>query len=69
MTMRTRLALAIRQGTVFDEYVDFDQIVAAGRVGPVMTPADDCGDHVHPNATGLAAMGAGVPLTDLQQPW
>ena len=63
---RQQVNLAIRQGGVFDEYVDFDQIVAAGGVAPVMTPADDCGDHVHPNATGLAAMGNGVPLGDLQ---
>jgi lysophospholipase L1-like esterase len=63
---RQQINLAIRQGTVYDEYVDFDQIVAAGGAGPVMTPAYDCGDHIHPNATGLAAMGNAVPLTDLQ---
>jgi len=63
---RQQINLAIRQGTVFDEYVDFDQIVAAGGVAPVMAPADDCGDHVHPNPTGLAAMGNGVPLSDLR---
>jgi lysophospholipase L1-like esterase len=63
---RQQINLTIRQGTVFDQVVDFDQIVSAGGVAPLMLPAYDCGDHVHPNATGLAAMGNGVPLSDLQ---
>ena len=63
---RQQVNLAIRQGTVFDSFVDFDQVVALGGVGPVMDPSFDCGDHVHPNATGLAAMGNSVPLNILQ---
>lgn len=64
---RQQVNLAIRQGTAgFDGFVDFDQVVALGGVGPVMDPSFDCGDHVHPNATGLAAMGNSVPLSSLQ---
>lgn len=63
---RQQVNLAIRQGTVFDSYIDFDQVVALGGVGPLMNPSYDCGDHVHPNAAGLAAMGNAVPLSILQ---
>jgi lysophospholipase L1-like esterase len=63
---RQQVNLAIRGGTVFDSYVDFDQVTALGGVGPVMNPSYDCGDHVHPNPTGLAAMGNAVPLNVLQ---
>jgi lysophospholipase L1-like esterase len=63
---RQQVNQTIRGGTVFDDFVDFDQVVAEGGVGPVMDPAYDCGDHVHPNPTGLAAMGNAVPLTTLQ---
>ena len=65
-TYRQQVNLAIRLGTVFDEYVDFDQIESTGGALPVLNPAYDCGDRIHPNATGLAAMGNGVPLADLQ---
>ncbi|HXA27561.1 MAG TPA: GDSL-type esterase/lipase family protein [Candidatus Angelobacter sp.] len=63
---RQQINLTIRQGTVFDQVVDFDQIVSAGGIAPLMTPAYDCGDHVHPSVAGLAAMGNGVPLGDLR---
>jgi lysophospholipase L1-like esterase len=63
---RQQVNLAIRQGTVFDSYVDFDQVVALGMVGPIMDPRLDCGDRVHPNVAGLAAMGNAVPLSILQ---
>jgi lysophospholipase L1-like esterase len=63
---RQQVNLAIRQGTVFDSFVDFDKVVALGGVGPIMDPTFDCGDHVHPNSTGLAAMGNSVPLNILQ---
>lgn len=63
---RQQVNLTIRQGTVFDEFVDFDKVEATGGVVPIMNPSFDCGDHVHPNATGLAAMGNSVPLADLQ---
>jgi lysophospholipase L1-like esterase len=63
---RQQINLTIRQGTVYDQVVDFDQIVSAGGAAPLMTPAYDCGDHVHPSVAGLAAMGNGVPLSDLR---
>ena len=63
---RQQVNLAIRQGGVFDSYVDFDQVTAIGGVVPVLNPGYDCGDHVHPNPTGLAAMGSSVPLNALQ---
>jgi lysophospholipase L1-like esterase len=63
---RQQVNMAIRGGTVFDSYVDFDQVIALGGVGPIMDPRFDCGDHVHPNVAGLAAMGNAVPLSILQ---
>lgn len=63
---RQQVNMAVRGGGVFDAYVDFDQVVALGGAGPVMNPSFDCGDHVHPNPTGLAAMGNAVPLSDLR---
>jgi len=54
---RQQINLTIRQGTVYDQVVDFGQIVSAGGAAPLMTPAYDCGDHVHPSVAGLAAMG------------
>jgi lysophospholipase L1-like esterase len=63
---RQQVNLAIRQGTVFDSFVDFDQVVALGGAGPIMDPRLDCGDRVHPNVAGLAAMGNAVPLSMLQ---
>jgi lysophospholipase L1-like esterase len=63
---RQQVNMAIRGGGIFDSYVDFDQVIALGGVGPVMDPKYDCGDHVHPNVAGLAAMGNAVPLTILQ---
>jgi lysophospholipase L1-like esterase len=63
---RQQLNLAIRGGTVFDSFVDFDQVVALGGAAPIMDPRLDCGDRVHPNAAGLAAMGNSVPLSILK---
>jgi lysophospholipase L1-like esterase len=63
---RQQLNLAIRGGTVFDSFVDFDHVVALGGAAPIMDPALDCGDRVHPNVAGLAAMGNSVPLSILQ---
>jgi lysophospholipase L1-like esterase len=63
---RQQVNQSIRGGTVFDSFVDFDQVVAAGGAGPVMDPRYDCGDRVHPNPTGLAAMGNAVPLSQLR---
>ena len=63
---RQQVNMAIRGGGIFDSYVDFDQVIALGGVGPVMSPSYDCGDHVHPNPAGLAAMGNSVPLNILQ---
>jgi lysophospholipase L1-like esterase len=63
---RQQVNLTIRQGTVFDSFVDFDQVTALGGAAPIMDPRLDCGDHVHPNVAGLAAMGNAVPLSMLQ---
>jgi lysophospholipase L1-like esterase len=63
---RQQVNTVIRRDTLFDQYVDFDRVLGDGAATPMLQRAFDCGDHVHPSAAAHAAMGAAVPLADLQ---
>jgi lysophospholipase L1-like esterase len=52
----------IRAPGHFDAVVDFDKAIADPAEPNRMLPADDCGDHLHPNPAGYKAMGEAVPV-------
>ena len=52
----------IREQKLADGVVDLDAVMRDPADPLVMNPAYDCGDHLHPNDRGFAAMAAAVPL-------
>jgi lysophospholipase L1-like esterase len=52
----------IRTSGEYDGVVDFDATVRDPANPSRMLPAYDSGDHLHPNDTGLVAMGQSIPL-------
>ncbi len=65
--MRAAINDWIRTSKSLDGLVDFDKIVRDPAHPTRFLPAYDSGDHLHPNAAGLSAMGAGVDLGLLKQ--
>lgn len=53
----------IRTSGVFDGVIDFDAAVRDPQQPTRMIPADDSGDHLHPNDAGYKAMADAVNLT------
>lgn len=47
----------------FDAVLDFDKVLRDPSDPERLLPADDCGDHLHPNPKGYRALGNAVPLT------
>ncbi|MCD9904011.1 SGNH/GDSL hydrolase family protein [Streptomyces sp. MT29] len=56
----------IRSGTVFDTYVDFDEVVRDPSAPNRLRAAYDSGDHVHFNDAGYRALGERVDLASLE---
>ena len=52
----------IRAQGHFDALIDFDAVVRDPAHPDRLLPADDCGDHLHPNPAGYKAMGKSIPL-------
>jgi lysophospholipase L1-like esterase len=52
----------IRTTKDLDSFVDFEKIVRDPAHLTRLLPAYDSGDHLHPNAAGLRAMGSGIDL-------
>jgi len=46
----------------FDAVLDFDKAIRDPAHPDRMLPADDCGDHLHPNPAGYRAIGESIPL-------
>ena len=59
---RTKLNEWIRTSGAFDGVVDFEKAVANPAQPAHMLPADDSGDHLHPNDSGYKAMGEAISL-------
>ncbi|MFD3647490.1 SGNH/GDSL hydrolase family protein [Streptomyces cyaneofuscatus] len=57
----------IRTGTVFDAYVDFDEVVRDPAAPNRLLAAYDSGDHVHFNDAGYRALGERIDLLSLEQ--
>ncbi|MGH9520421.1 MAG: SGNH/GDSL hydrolase family protein [Terriglobales bacterium] len=55
-------ASGIREPGHFDAVLDFDKILRDPAHPERLLPADDCGDHLHPNPKGYRALGDSVPL-------
>lgn len=55
----------IRTSGRFDGVIDFDRLMEDPARPGHMQSAYDCGDHLHPNDAGYAAMAAGVDLDQL----
>ena len=53
----------IRTSGEYDAVIDFDAVTRDPANPTFFLPAYDSGDHLHPNNTGYAAMGAAVELT------
>ncbi|HEY8301476.1 MAG TPA: SGNH/GDSL hydrolase family protein [Jatrophihabitans sp.] len=56
----------IRSSGAFDGVVDFDRAVRDRANPHAFLPAYDCGDHLHPDDAGYAAMADAVPLSALR---
>ena len=65
--MRAAINDWIRTTKSLDGVVDFDKIVRDPAHPTRFLPAYDSGDHLHPNAAGLHAMGASIDLGLLMQ--
>ena len=65
--MREAVNNWIRTTKSLDGVADFDKIVRDPTHPARLLPAYDSGDHLHPNASGLRAMGEGVDLNLLRQ--
>jgi len=65
MSERDRQAVNqwIRAEGHFDAVIDFDAAVRDPEHPDRLSPAFDCGDHLHPGPAGYKAMGEAVPLT------
>ena len=55
----------IRTSGAFDGVIDFAAAVADPGDPERLNPADDSGDHLHPNARGYKAMAAAIDLAKL----
>jgi lysophospholipase L1-like esterase len=66
-TMREAVNDWIRTSKSLDGVADFDKIVRDPARPTRFLPTYDSGDHLHPNAAGLRAMGSGVDLSLLQR--
>ncbi|HEX4230325.1 MAG TPA: SGNH/GDSL hydrolase family protein [Bryobacteraceae bacterium] len=53
----------IRSSNAFDGVIDFDKAVLDPSHPDRMLPADDSGDHLHPNDAGYKAMADSIPLS------
>lgn len=53
----------IRNGKEFDGVIDFDKVVRDPQHADRMLPANDSGDHLHPNDAGYKAMAESIDLT------
>lgn len=52
----------IRTPGHFDAVLDFDNVVSDPNQPDRLLPADDCGDHLHPNPAGYRALADSIPL-------
>jgi lysophospholipase L1-like esterase len=52
----------IRMPGHFDAVLDFDQVLRDPQHPDQLLPADDCGDHLHPNPAGYKAIANAIPL-------
>ncbi len=52
----------IREAGHFDAVIDFDAVVRDSEHPDRLSPAFDCGDHLHPSPAGYKAMGNAIPL-------
>ncbi len=66
--VREDVNAAIRSGTVFDAYVDFDRVLRDPYAPQRLLPAYDSGDHLHPTDAGYRAMADAIPLDLLDGP-
>jgi lysophospholipase L1-like esterase len=64
--MRTAINRWIRENHSFDGVIDFDAVVRDPTHPSRLLPAYDSGDHIHPSASGIAAMAASIDLALLQ---
>ena len=55
----------IRTSGRFDGVIDFDRLMEDPALPGHMQSAYDCGDHLHPNDAGYAAMASAVDLSQL----
>jgi lysophospholipase L1-like esterase len=55
----------LRSSNLFDGVAEFDRAIRDSRNPERMNPNFDCGDHLHPNDAGYAAMAAAVSLKGL----
>jgi len=60
--VRQALNAWIRRTHVFDAVLDFDAVIRDPGNPQQLDPRFDCGDRLHPNALGLAALGDSVDL-------
>jgi lysophospholipase L1-like esterase len=58
----------IRTTKDLDSFADFEKIVRDPAHPTRFLPAYDSGDHLHPNAAGLRAMGSGIDLSLFKTP-
>jgi lysophospholipase L1-like esterase len=63
---RLRVNAWIRDSHAFDAVIDFDKVLRDPADPDRLLPADDSGDHLHPNDAGYRAMGDAVNLTLLR---
>ncbi|MBG0561179.1 SGNH/GDSL hydrolase family protein [Actinoplanes aureus] len=59
---RDRLNAWMRSAGEYDAVIDFDAAIRDPADPQRMLPAYDCGDHLHPNDAGMAALAEAVPL-------
>ena len=64
-TIRQAVNHWIRTSGRFDGVIDFDRLMEDPARPGHMLAAYDCGDHLHPNDAGYAAMASGVDLAQL----
>jgi len=65
--MRSAENTFIRTSHLFDAIIDFDQATRDPKNPTVFLPADDSGDHLHPNDAGYKAMGDSIDLKLFQK--
>jgi len=60
--MRQAVNNWIRTTSVLDGFIDFDKATQNPASPSAFGPANDCGDHLHPNDAGYKAMGESIDL-------